>query len=70
MHGEFFGDGGKVSGEVGKVKGELRGIKLDAHEKEAGFGVTMLIGVDDVPVVAEDEVGDGGHQAPAVRTRN
>jgi hypothetical protein len=36
------------------------GIELDPHQEESGLLVGVLVGVQDVAVVAVDEVGDGG----------
>ena len=68
VHLELFGDGREVVGEVVQRNIEVSWIELDAHEEEVGFGVAVLVGVQDVAVVAEDEIGDGRDQAFAVGT--
>ena len=65
LHLKFLGDGREMVGEigevfVGEVDVEIFGIELDAHQEESGFFVGVFVGVQDVAVVAVDEVGDGG----------
>src|SRR5258708_23493692 len=50
-----------------KVKIKMCGVELDRREKEIGFLVCMLIGEEDVAVVAEDEFGNRRDDAFAVR---
>ena len=53
-----------ASREAGGVGGEL-----DAHEEEAELDILMLVGVEDVDVVASDEkIHDGGDDSLAVGT--
>jgi hypothetical protein len=68
LHLELGGERREVTVEIGKWKIEIGGIEFDPHEEEVGFGVAMLIGEEDVAVVAEDEVGDLGDHALAVGT--
>jgi hypothetical protein len=65
-HLEVVGDGSKALGKLGKVKIKICRIELDARKKEIGFLVSMLIGEEDVAVVAKDEFGDRGNDAFAV----
>src|ERR1700739_4370697 len=55
-------------GEVVEVDTEILGIELAPHQKEAGFFVRVLIGVQNVPVMAINKVGDGRDFALAVGT--
>ena len=65
-HGEPLGDRGELA--VAVVAGEVEPgqVPLDPHEEQAAFGVLVLVGVEDVGVVPEQEVGDGGGDALAV----
>src|SRR6476646_1232878 len=67
-HLELFGDWSEMLTEVGEWDVEVFGIEFDAHEEQSGFLVGMLVGVQDVAVVAEDEVGDGCDFALGVGT--
>ena len=71
LHLKGFCNGREVLAEVGKIflrqiDVEVFGIELDPHQKQAGLFVGVLVGVQDVPVVPVDEVGDGRDFALAV----
>ena len=66
FHLEVAGDGSKAFGKVGKVKIKICRIELNPRQKEIGFLVSMLIGEQDVAVVAEDEFGNRGDDPFAV----
>ena len=53
-----------------EVNVEVFGIEFDSHQEQAGFFVSMFVGVEDVAAVAVDEVGDGGDFAFGVRARD
>jgi hypothetical protein len=66
VHLEVAGDGSEALGKLSEVKIEIRGIELDPSQKEVGFLVSMLIGEQDVSVVAKDEVGNRSDDSFAV----
>ena len=68
IHLEVAGDGGEVGGEVGERECEVGDVELDAGEEEAGGLVAVLVIGENVAVVFEDEVGDGGDDAFGVGT--
>ena len=47
--------------------GDWLELPLDAHKEEAFGGVLVLVGVEDVRAVREEQAGDGGDEALAVR---
>src|SRR5271169_3570097 len=53
---------------IGEIDVEVFGIELDTHQEETGLFVGVFVGVQDVAVVAVDEVGDGGDFAFGVGT--
>ncbi len=56
---KFRGDRREVLAEIRPSKiSKLGGIELDAHQEEIGIFVAMLIGVQDVAVVAKNKVGN------------
>ena len=65
VHLEVAGYGSKVFGELGEVKIKVGRVELHSCKKD-GFLVSMLIVEEDVAVVAEDEIGDGGNDSFAV----
>ena len=70
FHLEFCGNRREVLTEVGEVNVEIFGIELHAHQEESGLFVGMFVGVQDVAVVAEDEVGNGRDFALCVGATN
>jgi hypothetical protein len=68
VHLEIAGDCSKSLVELSKVKIEIRRIELYARQKKIGFLVSMLIGEQDVAVVAENEIGNRSDDAFTVRT--
>ena len=70
FHRVRLSDGGEVFAEVGEGNVEVLGIELHAHEEEAGFLISVLVGMEDVAAVPVDEVGDGGDFALAVGAGN
>jgi hypothetical protein len=72
LHLEPFGNGSELFAEVGKglirqINIEIFGIELHPHQEQTGLFVGMFVGVQDVSVVAINEVGDGCDFALAVR---
>jgi hypothetical protein len=61
----MFAEVGEIT--IAEINVEVFGIELDTHEEETGLFVGVFVGVQDVAVVAVDEVGDGGDFALAVR---
>jgi hypothetical protein len=57
---------GKGCAEGGLVEVESGEREFDTHEEQREFVVLMLVGVKNVGVVVEQEVGDRGHQTLAV----
>jgi hypothetical protein len=49
-----------VPAEVSEVDIKVFGIELDTHEEESGLFVGMFVGMEDVAIMAVDEIGDGG----------
>ena len=68
-HPEAPGDGAEGGGEVGEVEVEVRQIPFDPHQEQLQLGVLVLVGVQDVGVVREQEIGDGRRPAPSGRGR-
>src|SRR5216684_2221965 len=73
VHLELFGYRREVLGEVGEVfirqiDVEVFGIELNAHQEEARFLISMFVGVEDVAVMAVDEVSDRGDFALLIGT--
>ncbi len=68
VHLELFGEGSKGGAEVLFAAAGVVQRKFDAHEEESEVDVLMLVGVQDIGVVMDEEVGDGGNDALAVRT--
>ena len=66
-HLEFSGDGREALREVVWLDGKTLQIPFDAAEEQGWFGGLVLIGVEDVSIVLEDEIGDGGYDAFLVR---
>ena len=65
----------RANAEVGevvlrKIDVEIFGVELDAHQEQAGFRVSVLVGMQDVSAVAIDEVGDGRDFALRVGARD
>src|SRR5437899_13106568 len=58
VHLELAGDWSKSLGKLGKVKIKICRIELHARQKKIGFLISMLIGEQDVAVVAKDEFSD------------
>src|SRR5450631_450933 len=68
VHAELCSDRLEGSAESGLVEVGCVGGELHAHEKEGGLDILMLVGVQDVDVVAlYQEVNDGDNDALAVR---
>jgi len=68
VHLELFSDRREMFTEVGEIfiveiNVEVFGIELDAHQEESGFLVGVFVSVQDVAVVAVDEIGNGGYFA-------
>ncbi len=53
--------------ELSKRDIELCGVKLHPHQEQTGFGVSVLVCMNDVAVVAENKVRDRRDYALAVR---
>ena len=69
VHLEVAGDGPEGGAECGFAETGGVGGELDAHEEEAKFDILMLVGVEDVDVVARNEkINDGGDDSLAVGT--
>ena len=69
VHLELAGDGLEGRAECGFGEAGGFGDELDAHEEEAKLDILMLVGVEDVDVVALDqEVDDGDDNSFAVGT--
>ena len=73
LHLELFGNGREVLAEVGEtfiteIDVEVFGIELHPHKEQAGFLVCVFVGVQDVAVMAVDEIGNGGDFSLAVGT--
>src|SRR5271169_208282 len=66
VHLKVAGDGSEALGKLSKGKIKIGGIELDSRQKEIGFLVSMLVGEQDVAVVAKDEVGNRGDDSFAV----
>jgi len=66
VHLEVAGDWSKSLGKLRKVKIKICWIELDPGKKKIGCLVSMLIGEEDVAIVAEDEFGNRGDDAFAV----
>jgi hypothetical protein len=47
---------------------KLRRIKLDPHQEQARFRIAMLVRVQNIAVVPQNKIGNGGHQALTIRT--
>ncbi len=58
----------KRCGEFGQIEIELRRIELDSRQEEIRLFVSVLVGEQDVAVVAKDEVGDSRDHTFAVGT--
>jgi hypothetical protein len=63
---EVAGDESKSIGKLGKVKIEICRVELYPGQKEIGFLLSMLIGEQDVAVVAKDKFSNRGNDAFAV----
>ena len=63
---EALGDRGELARELVEVEVEVGEVPLDAHEEQAALGVLVLVGVQDVGVVAVEELADGGDDPLAV----
>ncbi len=70
IHIEFGSQGSKCGAALSLVEVEsarcvIQG-ELDAHEEEAKLVVLMLVGVQDIGVMLEQEIGDGRDNSFAV----
>jgi hypothetical protein len=63
-----FGGRGEVLPEVFQGNVEFRWIELNPHQEEVGVFIGMLVGMEDVPIVAVNEVRHRSHNAFLVRT--
>ena len=66
-HLKARGNRGELIGQLVQAHVHPGGIELHPHQEQAGLGVAMLVGVQNVSIVAEDEIGDHRHQTLAVR---
>jgi len=69
-HGKFPGQGTKVLGDL--IGGDLESheVKFEAGQKDAGFNIGVLVGLQNIAAVFEDEVGDSRDQAFLVGAEN
>jgi hypothetical protein len=58
----------KMFAKVLPIQVEVFQIPLDPHEEPAHFVVLMLVGVQNVPAVVVEEVGDSSHDSFTVGT--
>ncbi len=70
VHLEVASDGSKSIGKLGKVKIEICRVELYPGQKEIGFLVSMLIGEQDVAIVAKDKFSNRGDHTFAVGARD
>ncbi len=68
LHLKARGNRSELVGQLVQAHVHAGGIKLHAHQEQAGLLVAMLVGVQNVSIVAEDEIGDHRNQTLAVRT--
>jgi hypothetical protein len=66
VHLEVAGNGSEALGKLGQVKIKVRRVELDSGQKKIGFLVSVLIGEQDVAVVAKDKIGNRGDDSFAV----
>ena len=69
VHAEVGGDRGEGRGDLVAGQREAVEVELDPLEEDAGGGVGVLVGVEDVAAVGGDEVGDGRDEPRAGRGR-
>ena len=67
LHIVLFGDGGKGGGKAVHRQGKAVQVPLHAHQEQVFHRVLVLVGVQDVGVIGQQEIGDGCNQAVAVR---
>src|SRR6185437_15540561 len=67
-HVEAFRDRVEVAGKISQVDVEIRGIEFHPHQKQIRTFIGVLVGMQDVPVVAIDEVGDSRHNTFLIGT--
>ena len=65
-HAELVGERRELAGELGRVEVEVGPVPFDSGQEQAAFGVLVLVVVEDVGVVAVQELADGGDQALSV----
>ena len=69
-HVQSLGNRAELHGDLGKRQREAVEVELDAHEEDVGFGVDVLVEVQDVAVIPVEELGDGRHQPGTVGARD
>src|SRR5712671_858477 len=68
VHLKFFGNGRKALAKFREAEIKLHWIEFDASQEEIRFFISMLVGEQDVAVVAKDEISNAGNHAFAVGT--
>ena len=69
-HPEAVRDGSESRGEVGQIEAEVRQFPFHPHQEQFQLGILMLVGMQDIGVVRQQKIGDGGDQPSLVGAGN
>src|SRR5438067_1161310 len=64
LHLELLGYRRKMRSELIRIDSKAGQVPLYAHEEQVGLRIPVLVRVQDVAIVAVDEVRDAGHPLP------
>ncbi len=62
--------GSNAAAKSGQIEVEIRQVPFHPHQEQFQLGVLMLVGVQDVGIVQQQKVGDGGDQTLLVGAGN